>query len=80
MPTLRSWHQLLMSHDGRTITDIKSKANVYILHYASVSKLTMSRADQDLNRQFKKRLNTPSGDDESCAALKMGELLSVIKR
>ena len=49
-----------MLHDGRTITDIKSKANIFINHYARVSKLNMSRVDRDLNRQFKKRLNTPS--------------------
>ena len=49
-----------MLHDGRTITDIKSKANIFINHYARVSKLNMSRVNRDLNRQFKKRLNTPS--------------------
>ena len=31
-----------ISHNGRTITDIKSKANVFINHYARVSKLNMS--------------------------------------
>ena len=31
-----------MSHNGWTITDIKSKANVFINHYARVSKLNMS--------------------------------------
>ena len=31
-----------MSHDGRTITDIKSKSNVFINHYTRVSKLNMS--------------------------------------
>ena len=30
-----------MSHNGPTITDIKSKANVFINHYARVSKLKM---------------------------------------
>ena len=39
-----------MSHNGRTITDIKSKANVFISHYARVSKLNMSQADRDINR------------------------------
>ena len=69
-----------MSHDGWTITDIKSKANVFINHYARVSKLNMSQSDSDINRQFKKHLNTPSVDDEICAPLLMGELLSVIKK
>ena len=38
-----------MSHNGRTITDIKSKANVFINHYARVSKLNMSQSDRDTN-------------------------------
>ena len=61
-----------MSHDGRTITDIKSKANVFINHCARVSKLNMSRADRD--PKFKKHLNAPSADDQSCTLLQMGEL------
>ena len=69
-----------MSHNGRTITDIKSKANIFINHYARVSKLNMSQSDCDINRQFKKCLETPPGDDESCAPLLMGELQSAIKR
>ena len=31
-----------MSHNGRTISDTKSKANVFIDHHARVSKLNMS--------------------------------------
>ena len=53
-----------ISREIRTITDIKSKVNVFINHYASVSKLSMSRTNRDLNRHFKKRLNPPSVDDE----------------
>ena len=40
----------LMPHNGRTITDTKSKANVFINHYARVSKLKMSQSDRDINR------------------------------
>ena len=69
-----------MHHDGQTITDIKSKANVFIRHYARVSKLNMSRADRDLNRQFKKHLKAPSVDYESCPLLEMGESLSAIEK
>lgn len=43
-----------MSQDSRTITNVKSKANVFIHHYARVSKLNMPRADRDRHRQFKK--------------------------
>ena len=69
-----------MSHNSRTITDIKSKANVFIDHYARVSKFNMSQCDRDTNRQFKKRIKVPSVDDESCSPLLMSELQSVIKK
>ena len=39
-----------MSQDGRTITDIKSKAKIFINHYARVSKLKMSHSDRDINQ------------------------------
>ena len=68
-----------MSHNGRTITDIKCKANVFINHYARVSQLSMSQSDRDTNRQFKKHLNALSVDGESCVPLLMEELLSAIK-
>ena len=45
-----------MSHNGRIITDIKSKANVFINYHARVSKFNMSQSDQDTNQQFKKRI------------------------
>ena len=41
-----------MSHDGRTIIDIKSKANVFVNYYARVGKLNMSQFNHDINRQF----------------------------
>ena len=66
--------------NGRTITDIKSKANVFINHYARVSKLNMSQFDRDTNRQFQKRIKVPSADDESRAPLLMSELQSAIKK
>ena len=56
-----------MSDNGRTITDIKSKANAFINHYARVSKLNMSQSDRDTNRNFKKRSKVPSVDDELCS-------------
>ena len=69
-----------MSHNGGTITGIKSKANVFINHYARASKLILSQSDRDTNQQFKKDLNAASVDDESCAPLLMGELQSTIKK
>ena len=69
-----------MSHNGRTITDTNSKANVFINHYARVSKLKMSQSDRDINRQFKKSIKVLSADDESCAPILMSELQSAIKK
>ena len=69
-----------MSHNGRTITDTKSKANVFINHYARVSKLKMLLSDRDINRKFKKSIKVISADDESCAPILMSELQSTIKK
>ena len=62
------------SHNCRPITlnDIESKANVFINHYDRVSKLNMWQSDHNTNRQFKKRLNAASVDDENCASVLMG--------
>ena len=65
-----------MSHNGRTITSIKSKANVFIHHYARVGKMNMLRVNQNLNHQFKKCLNEPSAD----APRQMAELLSATQK
>ena len=40
----------------------------------------MSQDDCAINRQFKKHLNAPSVSNESCAPLKMGDILSAIKK
>ena len=70
----------LMPHNGRTITDTKSKANVFINHYARVSKLKITQSDRDINRQFKKNIKVPSADDETCAPILMSELQSAITK
>ena len=69
-----------MTHNGRTITDTKSKAYVFINHYARVNKLKMSQSDRDINRQFTKSIKVPSADDESCAPILMSELQSATKK
>ena len=40
----------------------------------------MLQVNEDLKHQFKERLNAPSADDEICAPLQRGELLSTIKK
>ena len=67
-PDTNSSHKA-MSYDGQTISDIKLKAYIFINHYARDSKLNMSQADHDINWQFKKHINAPSADNESCAPL-----------
>ena len=69
-----------MSHNDRTITDTKSKANVFIKHHARVSKLKMSQSERDINRQFKKSIKALSADHERCAPILMSELQSAIKK
>ena len=69
-----------MFHNGLIITNTKSKANIFINHYARVSKLHMTKEDHDLNCLPKKHFNTPSVDDDSCSSINMFELLSVIQK
>ena len=69
-----------MSVNGRLITDAKAKANIFVNHYARVSNPTMSAADRVLNRNFKKRLDAPTTDDESCSNFTIKELTSAIQR
>ena len=67
-----------MIHNGRTITDAKTKATIFASQYAKVSNPPMSKPDRDLNRQFKQRAEAPSADDESCSPLRMIELRNAI--
>ena len=69
-----------MLRNGRTITDIKSKVDIFMNHYTRASRINTSRADPDLNRQFKKQHNAPSDNDESCTPFQKGELLSAMKK
>ena len=59
------------SHNGRTTTDTKSKANIFFHHYAIVSKLHMTKEHHDVNRHLKKHR-------ESYPSINMSELLSAI--
>ena len=67
-----------MSHNGRTITDTSSKANIFINHYDRISKLHMTKEDPDLNCHLKQRLNAPSVDNKSCTSINMLELPKVL--
>ena len=52
-----------MSHNGSTITNTKTKANIFLNHYARFSKLNMSKPDRDLSRHFEKKIEAPCPDD-----------------
>ena len=69
-----------MSYNDHTTTNTKSKANVFVNHYARVSELHMTKEDHDLNRLLEKRFNTPSVDHESCCSINMLELMSAIQK
>ena len=56
-----------ISHSSCTITNIKTKVNVLVNHYDRVNKLSISKADTDLKCLFKKQLDSPSADNESCS-------------
>ena len=53
-----------MVHNNKAITNPKKKSNVFASHYANVSKLTMTREDRDFNREFKRKLENSSTDNE----------------
>ena len=66
-------------HKGRRITSNKRKANVFMQHYASVSKLNFTKEDRDTNRELKKRLsNAPP--NASTPKFNMRELRRAISK
>ena len=69
-----------MSHNGHTINDAKAKANIFVNHYGRVSNLLMTDEDRNLIREFKKRINSSSTDNESCSKLTIGKLTSAIQK
>ena len=72
-----------MVHDGRLITSNRRKANIFALHYSKVSKLEMSKANREENRQLKQHLrrwrtsNLFPGEEKDFTA---NELRSAISR
>ena len=76
----------VMIHNGKTITSNRTKANIFVKHYANVSKLTFTKADRAVNRSLKKLLRTPTTQDlqnTNCRDFSMSELeraISSIKK
>ena len=67
-------------HNGRTITDQKQKANIFVNHYARVSNISLTSTDRDLVRHFMKRLDQPSATADSCSPIQMSVLKAAISR
>ena len=59
---------------------LKGKANSFLNHYVKVSNLPMIVEDCNFIREFKKRIDSLSTDNESCSKLTMVELTSAIQK
>ena len=53
-----------MVHKGKKITSPVAKANIFVEHYANVSKLKLTSEDRKLNRLLKKRLSNAANPNE----------------
>ena len=69
-----------MSYQGKTITTSKEKANVFMKHYANISKLTLSKKDRNLNRNLKRKLDAPSAGSKHACDFTMHELKTAIRK
>ena len=73
----------VMIHQGRAITSNQRKADIFMSHYAAVSKHSFSKEERNVNRQMKKAMRTYNTQSEYGQALTMTELkkaLSKMKR
>ena len=68
-----------MSDNGWTIKDTKTKANIFVNHYARVKRFHIWKEDWYLSCLLKKTLDNPSINNKSCPLIKMGKLISVIQ-
>ena len=67
-------------HKGRVITSGKKKSNVFISHYAAVSKLNFNMRERAVNRRLKKILKSPTVGERSTTPLTMTELTTAISK
>ena len=63
-----------MIHQGRAITSNARKADIFMGHYAKVSKHFFSKEERDVNRQMKKAMRNYNTQSEYGQALTMTEL------
>jgi hypothetical protein len=70
---------IALRHNDRLITSDLRKADVFVAHYAHVSRLCFTREERATNRMARKLLGSPSVDDSSCSPFGMAELESAIR-
>ena len=78
-PDSNSPNEVLV-HEGRRITSHRKKADCFVNHYASVSKLEFSKEDKCINRKAKSLLKHPSVGDKSCQNFSMQELQAALHK
>ena len=61
-------------HKGRVITSNKKKANIFLQHYADVSRLKFSKKERATNRRLKKLLQGHTAHDKSCVPFNLTEM------
>tara|TARA_B110001454_G_scaffold192176_1_gene192306 strand:+ start:1042 stop:4992 length:3951 start_codon:yes stop_codon:yes gene_type:complete len=68
-----------LSHNGKTMTTNKAKADTFAKHYAQVSTLTFSKEERNENRATKKKLYA-EGPDIQCKPFTRQELKAAIRK
>ena len=68
-----------LSHNGKTVTTNKAKADVFAKHYAKVSSLSFNKRERDEIRETKKKLYS-HGPDLECPPFTMQELKAAIRK
>ena len=77
-PDTNSPNEALL-HKGRRITSNKKKADIFMQHYASVSKLKFTSKERDTNRELKQRLSAGTSNPPP-AEFSMRELKRAIAK
>ena len=53
-----------LKHNGRTITSNQKKADLFVQHYANVSKHSFTKQERVMNRNLKKKIGGATVDKE----------------
>jgi hypothetical protein len=78
-PTSSSPNEAL-THNGKSVVTDQKKADVFVDHYAKVSRLTFSKEERRRNREVRRALKAASVSDESSRDFSMAELKTAIKK